>query len=837
MASIATNNKNDESNEFGVPSSATCSPTNDVDVVTGVAVARLKFNDDSSNILTVHESSRVHKTHNFLLLGRQASTCDIRITHKSLSRQHAVLYYYYDHSDNDIENGTSYNNNSNNKLYVMDLNTKSGTFINQHRLVSKTPTLLQDGDIIQFGKAQPTFTVDYNLNNTNSSNNNNSSKKEEEQQQQQQEEEEETEITAVAKEKEQDASSFLLDKKQSELMTGREKRQAEIAAMMASLEKAPTYTKYELSEQEKLQQQQRDKASKQQQLQQEQVIFESHPMIDKYRLPFPETSPITETTTTSSSSTIISNRAMDPSGTRFAIAHMDSSLLLYDFAGWSSSIIGPAGATAFANVLVETDGHPIRSISYSPNGDRFVVATHSAQPKVYDKEGEELLQWVRGDVYVTDPTRTIGHTAVVNSVSWHAMDKSIVFSTSRDGSLRVWNVDNGKLSFGMLKCETVIMIKNPKTGRKTIPTCMVMVGPSSIWLGTECGSIQRYQYPFISKLRPQQSTMIVDDNNDKAAAAAASVICIAISGDGTKVAARTKSAIHVYNHTSTQKLSTSSTPLLTIPIPEEKTVVLQDDNPTPTMDFSPNGKTICVGITIAVSNAEDNNNNNQKKVYQTYLQMYSIPKEPKTKRRKKPIFSMHLTECQSPLVGILWHSKLNQILVTTTKEFQVCYSLEYSKKGMLLNLRRRQQQQRSKRRRAEDDLQDLYASRAPQAGTAIRDDEIIAPNALPLFGGQSHRKKKMKEQQQEQHERDKAQHKPQPPARGVYNTNTTLFNQMVMDNRTANLKQIAGRDPREALAQYSEGKSYIGQAYAGNKERILTDKTVEEEEDEMKNGK
>eukprot|EP00980_Cylindrotheca_fusiformis_P011744 scaffold2794_cov100-Cylindrotheca_fusiformis.AAC.2 len=821
MASTTTNNKNvhDESNEFGVPSSATCSPTN---VATGAAVvaARLKFNnDDSSKTLLVHESSLVHKTHNFLLLGRQASTCDIRITHKSLSRQHAVLYYY----DHDIENDNgAYNNHNNNninhKLYVMDLNTKSGTFVNQHRLVSKTPTLLQDGDIIQFGKAQPTFTVDYNNNNNN---NNKSSQKKEQQQ------EEKTEITAVAKE-EQDAPSFL--DQQSEL-TGRAKRQAEIAAMMASLEKAPTYTKYELSEQEKLQQQQRDKASKQQQEEQQQV-FESHPMIDKYRLPFPETSPITETTTSS----IISNRAMDPSGTRFAIAHMDSSLLLYDFAGWSSSsVVGPPAATAFANVSVETDGHPIRSISYSPNGDRFVVATHSAQPKVYDKEGEELLQWVRGDVYVTDPTRTIGHTAAVNSVSWHAMDKSIVFSTSRDGSLRVWNVDNGKLSFGMLKCENVVMIKNPKTGRKTIPTCMVMVGPSSIWLGTECGSIQRYQYPFISKLRPQQSTMIVDDNDDNKAAAAAPVICIAVSGDGTKVAARTKSAIYVYNHTSTQKLSTSSTPILTIPIPEE-TAVLEDDNPTPTMDFSPNGKTICVGITIvvvpAVSNAEDNNNNNQK-VYQTYLQMYSIPKEPKTKR--KPIYSMHLTECQSPLVGILWHPKLNQILVTTTKEFQVCYSLEYSKKGMLLNLRR--QQQRSKRRRAEDDLQDLYTSRAPQAGTAIRDDEIIAPNALPLFGGQSHRKKKMKEQQQEQHERDKAQHKPQPPAKGVYNTNTTLFNQMVMDNRTANLKQIAGRDPREALAQYSEGKSYIGQAYAGNKERILTDKTVEEEEDEMKNGK
>ena len=147
---------------------------------------------------------------------------------------------------------------------------------------------------------------------------------------------------------------------------------------------------------------------------------------------------------------------------------------------------------------------------------------------------------------------------------------------------------------------------------------------------------------------------------------------------------------------------------------------------------------------------------------------------------------------------------------------------------------------RRKRRRAvdgEDALQDLYSSRAPQPGTAIREDQIIAPNALPLFGGNQHQRKKLKERQEEKHAEDKARHKPEPPAKGVYTKPNTIFAQMVMDNRTASVKQIAGKDPREALAAYSEGKSYIGTAYEGNKERILAEKTVEEEEDEMKAGK
>jgi hypothetical protein len=111
---------------------------------------------------------------------------------------------------------------------------------------------------------------------------------------------------------------------------------------------------------------------------------------------------------------------------------------------------------------------------------------------------------------------------------------------------------------------------------------------------------------------------------------------------------------------------------------------------------------------------------------------------------------------------------------------------------------------------------------------------LIAPNALPLFGGEQRRKKK---RGKEEHEEALAKHIPQKPAKGVYDTANTMFTQMIMDNKTSDKIQVAGMDPREALAKYSEGTSYIGVAYKGNVERILTDKTVEEEEEEMKNKK
>ena len=49
-----------------------------------------------------------------------------------------------------------------------------------------------------------------------------------------------------------------------------------------------------------------------------------------------------------------------------------------------------------------------------------------------------------------------------------------------------------------------------------------------------------------------------------------------------------------------------------------------------------------------------------------------------------------------------------------------------------------------------------------------------------------------------------------------------------------NNKNIAGKDPREELFKYSEGKSYVSKAYEGDV--ILAEKTVEEKEADLKGG-
>ena len=52
------------------------------------------------------------------------------------------------------------------------------------------------------------------------------------------------------------------------------------------------------------------------------------------------------------------------------------------------------------------NGHPVTSVSHSPSGDRYVIATGCDQPIVYDREGVEIIKFARGDMYLRDLSNT-----------------------------------------------------------------------------------------------------------------------------------------------------------------------------------------------------------------------------------------------------------------------------------------------------------------------------------------------------------------------------------------------------------------------------------------------
>jgi WD40 repeat protein len=120
---------------------------------------------------------------------------------------------------------------------------------------------------------------------------------------------------------------------------------------------------------------------------------------------------------------------------------------------------------SFKSVEVE-DGHSITCISHSPSGDRFIVCTASCQPKIFDRNGELVITFCRGDMYLRDLTNTKGHTMETTGCQWHPTDKQLLLTCSLDGSLRLWDL-RGEALFGNLINKHVLKIR-PKNGQLTV---------------------------------------------------------------------------------------------------------------------------------------------------------------------------------------------------------------------------------------------------------------------------------------------------------------------------------------------------------------------------------
>jgi len=125
--------------------------------------------------------------------------------------------------------------------------------------------------------------------------------------------------------------------------------------------------------------------------------------------------------------------SIEPAGNRLVTGSLDYYLKLFDFGGMDLR------HRAFQSLEAE-DGQPIISLSHSPSGDKFVVGTASPQPKIFDRDGKEILKFVMGDKYLWDATKTKGHTNAVTCVQWHPDEKNLIITSSKDGTIRVWDI-------------------------------------------------------------------------------------------------------------------------------------------------------------------------------------------------------------------------------------------------------------------------------------------------------------------------------------------------------------------------------------------------------------
>ncbi|KAK1050393.1 hypothetical protein LTR74_017062 [Friedmanniomyces endolithicus] len=117
--------------------------------------------------------------------------------------------------------------------------------------------------------------------------------------------------------------------------------------------------------------------------------------------------------------------SLDPSGGRLVTGSMDCTLKFHDFASMT-----PTTIRAF------------KSIDPTAGKGNSNAETHPA--KVLSRDGETLVEFVKGDMYLRDMHNTKGHISEVTTGAWHPMDRNTCVTAGTDSTLRIWDITNSR---------------------------------------------------------------------------------------------------------------------------------------------------------------------------------------------------------------------------------------------------------------------------------------------------------------------------------------------------------------------------------------------------------
>jgi WD repeat-containing protein 70 len=779
-------------------------------------------NNDNNN------SNNNHAHPTYLMVGRQSSTSDIRIQHNSISRSHATLYYTTTTTTTTTTDRNDNDSNDNKILTIQDLGSKYGTTINGHRISGRTLSL-HINDTIRFGNAQDTiYTVQMNptklleedvtttTTTTTTSTELNTTFPIEVASEpivyEIKDHDDETRndtTTPTNHETSREHQSSMTNANVTTTTTagieliGRAKHEAEIAAMISSFDQIPTYTTtttnnvLEIDDNNYIDP--LDMTTTRTTTEQQ----STHTIAIQYRIPI-ASHMIYESTINTTTATVRRNvptcMAIDPVGTRCCMGCTNATIQVYDFGSRrrTSALIGQS-----IKSFIPDEGYWPISCTYSTTGDRMIIGTGSVQPSIVNREGEIILQFIRGDMYVTDQSKTVGHTAAVTCVDWHPFQRDVVITSSMDGSVRLWNISKGKQQFQMLVCDTVYQPKS-KQGKRTSILC-VAFHPSGreFVVGTSCGTVQVYNTSTKSSVRPTRVLYSVHGDGK-------SVSTLIYNLDGTKIATRSANdnVVKVWDAT---KMNSSSIPLV---VCHEADTIHEHAN----IAFSPDGKVLCIGV-ASLETDVDGKVRRERGCIRFYDVSVNNPS-------CYPLLTVPVNIDGNDVGAILvvWHPKINQILVGCSNgQMMVYFDTTISQNGAVC--------WSGKVRQSVDGLTELLRSRAPTGSAAIT-GEIMTPLYNPNLGQKRKRNDIIEEVQTYEPERPaSSKHK----VGGLASAGSVSFQQYVADtnNNKNSSKIIAGKDPREALFQYNEGKAFVDRAYEGNKSK-LADKTAEQEDEEAK---
>ncbi|CAG7951567.1 unnamed protein product [Penicillium olsonii] len=338
----------------------------------------------------------------------------------------------------------------------------------------------------------------------------------------------------------------------------------------------------------------------------------------------------------------VTTMTVDPSGARLITGSSDCTLKLHDFASMT-----PSTLRAFKTVdpsakqtSASQDTHPVNFVAFNPISPSYVLAVPaSSQPRVLSRDGETLVEFAKGDPYLRDLHLTKGHISEVTCGAWSPSDENLCATGGSDGTIRIWDANVGRKqkevivhksraagSAGRTKI-TAIAWSSPKQGGADILVGAGLDGSLAMWSGN--GPYTRPSGEIRDAHAKDTWTSGLDISSDGR-------LVVSRGGDDT---------IKLWD---TRKFKS---PITTVTHPSTSSRY-----PTSNIQFSPTSANVITGSATG------------------HLHILN----PATLR---PELVTPVTP-GSPLITVLWHEKLNQILTgSANAETHVLYNPTMSTKG------------------------------------------------------------------------------------------------------------------------------------------------------------
>ncbi|KAF9905261.1 hypothetical protein EC991_001860 [Linnemannia zychae] len=395
---------------------------------------------------------------------------------------------------------------------------------------------------------------------------------------------------------------------------------------------------------------------------------------DTFDSPSSSVIPISHEITLNEHSKTISAMALDPAGARLVTGGYDFNVCFWDFAGMDTRFrpfrsMEPCGA------------HQIHELKYSLTGDKILIISGEAKARIYDRNGVEVADYQKGDPYIRDLRLTSGHVAALTSGAWHPYTKDRFITSSTDGTIRLWDVENTR------KQVDVIAYKTKERGGRTPVTAVAYSSDGRMIAGAGGdGTISLYPSsgPFLKTIHTIENAHVKGTETSSIIFSRDSQRMVTRGGDDTVKLWDTRNFKHPLS------------------VAEDVASLNSEAN----VIFSPDERLILTGTGVKKNEG-----------YGKIIMMNSENLE----------VVRTVSVSQSSVVRVLWHDKLNQIVAGNADgTARVFYDPEVSNKGAKLCATK------APKKRAVDDYEIDRPIITPHALRMFKEDNNVVSNKRKL---------------------------------------------------------------------------------------------------------